>query len=39
MSHYRGSFHVPTEDDERLSEEGVFSHQFGLASGKVLSKT
>ena len=33
-----GSFHVPTEDDERLSEEGVFSHQFGLASGKVCQR-
>src|SRR5260221_10768426 len=29
------SFHVSAQDDERLSEEGVFGHEFGLASGKV----
>ena len=33
-----GSFHVPTEDDEVLTQEGVFSHQFGLASRKVCQR-
>jgi hypothetical protein len=30
-----GSFHLSAEDDELLAEEGVFCHEFGLASGKV----
>jgi hypothetical protein len=29
---------VPTEDDELLTEEGVFCHQFGRASGKVCQR-
>ncbi len=29
------SFDLPTEDNELLPEEGVFCHEFGLASGKV----
>ncbi len=28
-------FHLPFEDDELLSQEGVFRHQLGLASAKV----
>ena len=28
-------FHLSTEDDQRLSQECVFCHKFGLASGKV----
>jgi hypothetical protein len=31
----RGSFHVSAKDNERLSEECVFCHEFGLASRKV----
>ena len=30
-----GSFHVPAENDELLPKEGVFYHEFGLASGSV----
>src|SRR5437660_4467112 len=29
------SFHLPLEDDERLSQEGIFRHQLGLAPAKV----
>jgi hypothetical protein len=29
------SFDLSAEDDERLSEECVFGHEFGLVSGKV----
>ena len=29
------SFHLSTEDDKLLTEERVFCHEFGLASGKV----
>jgi hypothetical protein len=28
-------FHLPFEDDERLSQEGIFGYQLGLASAKV----
>jgi len=28
-------FHLPPEDDELLSQEGIFCHQLGLASAKV----
>ncbi len=28
-------FHLPFEDDQLLSSEGIFRHQFGLASAKV----
>jgi hypothetical protein len=30
-----GSFDLSAEDNQRLSKERVFCHQFGLASGKV----
>ena len=33
------SFDLPTEDNELLPEEGVFCHEFGLASGKVSHRT
>ncbi len=29
---------MPAEKDERLSEEGVFCHQFGLATGLVCQR-
>ncbi len=29
------SFHLSTQDDQLLTQECVFSHQFGFASGKV----
>jgi hypothetical protein len=29
------SFHVPTENDELLAEEGIFRDELGLASAKV----
>jgi hypothetical protein len=29
------SFHLSSEDDQLLSKEGIFCHQFGLISGKV----
>src|SRR5437763_15827608 len=30
-----GAFHLAPEDDELLSQEGIFCHQLGLASAKV----
>jgi hypothetical protein len=30
-----GAFHLTPEDDELLSQEGIFCHQLGLASAKV----
>jgi hypothetical protein len=30
-----GSFHLSAEDNKLLTEECVFCHEFGLASGKV----
>jgi hypothetical protein len=32
------SFHLSPEDDQRLSQERVFCHEFGLASGKVCQR-
>ena len=32
------SFHLSAEDNEWLSEERVFCHKFGLASGKVCQR-
>jgi hypothetical protein len=29
------SFHLPFGDNERLSQEGIFRDQFGLASAKI----
>jgi hypothetical protein len=31
-------FHLTSEDDQRLSQERVFCHKFGLASGKVCKR-
>ena len=31
-------FHLSTENDQRLSQERVFCHEFGLASGKVCQR-
>jgi hypothetical protein len=28
-------FHLSAQNDELLTQQGVFCHQFGLASGKV----
>lgn len=28
-------FHLPSVDDKRLSQEGIFRDQFGLASAKI----
>jgi hypothetical protein len=30
-----GPFHLPLEDDERLSQEGIFRDKLGLASAKI----
>jgi len=30
-----GSFHLSTENNQLLTQECVFCHEFGLASGKV----
>jgi len=30
-----GSFHLSPQNDELLTQERVFCHEFGLASGKV----
>jgi hypothetical protein len=30
-----GPFDLSAQDDQRLSQEGVFCHEFGLPSGKV----
>src|SRR5438552_4757641 len=30
-----GAFHLAPEDDELLSQEGIFCHELGLASAKV----
>ncbi len=32
------TFDLPTEDDELLPEEGVLSHEFGLASDKICDR-
>ena len=32
------SFHLSPEDDQRLSQEGVFCNECGLASGKVCQR-
>jgi hypothetical protein len=29
------SFHLPLEDDQLLTQQGIFCDQFGLAFGKV----
>jgi hypothetical protein len=33
-----GSFHLSTKNNELLTEERVFCHEFGLASGKVCQR-
>ena len=33
-----GSFHPSTKNNELLSEEGIFCHEFGLASGKICQR-
>ena len=32
------SFHLSAEDNQLLSQERVFCHEFGLASGKVCQR-
>ena len=32
------SFHLSAEDNELLTEERVFCHKFGLASGKICQR-
>jgi len=31
----RWPFHLPLEDDQLLSQEGIFGHELGFASAKV----